>query len=373
MPAPVDRTFVALDSPTGHVNGAGFHPCQGVWYRPAGRAPDVAVIGAHYAVDFSEHYLATLLAERGLGFLGWNTRFRNNESWFVLEHALIDVGAGVRWLRETAGVETVVLLGNCGGGSLMAAYQSQAADPTITATAGLSLPDALGELEAGDLYVSLQAHPGRPEVLTSWLDPSVTDETDPLSCDTELDMFDPGHGPPYDEAFVARYREAQRARNDRITDWARAELARLAAAGTVDRNFNVHRTWADLRFLDPALDPSARPAGRCLGGDPRWCNRSPFGIAANCSLRTWLGMWSLRDSQCRGEPHLRRIDVPALVIQSTADVGVFPSDARTIHDALASQDKTLEWIDGDHYLESPAAARAVTAELVAAWITARAR
>ena len=42
-------------------------------------------------------------AARGMGFLGWNTRFRNNESWFLLEHALVDVGAGVRWLREEAG------------------------------------------------------------------------------------------------------------------------------------------------------------------------------------------------------------------------------------------------------------------------------
>ena len=99
----VERTFVALDSPTGHVNGAGFHPCQGVWYWAAGRRPRVGVISTHYAVDFSEHYLAPLLAARGLGFLGWNTRFRNNESWFVLEHALVDVGAGVRWLREVAG------------------------------------------------------------------------------------------------------------------------------------------------------------------------------------------------------------------------------------------------------------------------------
>jgi hypothetical protein len=368
----VERTFVAVDSPTGHVNGAGFHPCQGVWHRATGETPRVGVISSHYAVDFSEHYLAALLAERGIGFLGWNTRFRNNESWFVLEHALVDVGAGVRWLRDVAGVDTVVLLGNCGGGSLMAAYQSQATEPNIAPTRGVALPDALGSLEAGDLYVSLQAHPGRPEVLTRWLDPAVTDEADPLSCDPALDMFDPANGPPYPPDFVARYRNAQEARNHRITEWAHAELDRLNAAGTFDRNFNVHRTWADLRFSDPALDPSDRPAGRCLGGDPRWCNRSPFGIAANSSLRTWLSMWSLRDSQCRGAPHLGRIAVPALVVQSTADVGVFPSDAQAIFDALGSADKVVEWIEGDHYLESPATARAETADLVAGWITAQA-
>ena len=273
----VERTFVAADSPTGNVNGAGFHPCQGVWYAPADVRPRVGVLATHYAVDFSEHYLAELLAGHGFGFLGWNTRYRNNETWFLLEHALVDIGVGVRWLREVAGVEVVVLLGNCGGGSLMATYQAQATAPSIAPTRGLTLPDAVGELPAGDLYVSLQAHPGHPEVLTTWLDPSVVDEADPLATDRSLDMFDPANGPPYDDGFVAAYRAAQEARNHRITDWVHAELDRLGAAGSFDRNFAVHRTWADLRFLDPALDPSARVAGRCLGGDPAWCNRSPTG------------------------------------------------------------------------------------------------
>src|SRR5579862_4421574 len=120
----VRRELVALDSPTGAVNGAGFHAGQGVWYRSGPTAPTVGVVATHYGVDFSEHYLAELLARRGWGFLGWNTRYRSNEGWFLLEHALLDIGTGVRWLREVAGVETVVLLGNCGGGSLMAAYQS---------------------------------------------------------------------------------------------------------------------------------------------------------------------------------------------------------------------------------------------------------
>ncbi|MHB8680489.1 MAG: alpha/beta hydrolase family protein [Acidimicrobiales bacterium] len=368
----VDRTFVAVESATGHVNGAGFHPCQGLWYAPAGRRPSVAFVTSHYNVDFSEHYLAEPLARRGYGFLGWNTRYRNNESWFLLEHALVDLGAGVRWLRDEAKVDVVVLLGNCGGGSLMAAYQSQATAPNIAPAPGLGLPPALESLPPGDLYVSTQAHPGRPEVLTNWLDPSVTDENDPLSRQPSLDMYDAANGPPYDEAFLARYRDAQVARNHRITAWAEAELARLDAGGAFDRNFTVARTWADPRFLDPAIDPSDRAPGRCLAGDPRFANSSPYGIAAMCSLRTWLSMWSLERSQCRGAPHLSRIDLPALVLQSRADTGVFPSDARAIYEALGSADKSLDWMDGDHYLESPPGARDEAADRVAAWVAARA-
>ena len=87
-----------------------------------------AFVATHYNVDFSEHYLGLLLAAQGYGFLGWNTRFRGNEAYFLLEHALIDIGVGVAWLRDQPGIEQVVLIGNSGGGSLMASYQSQACD-----------------------------------------------------------------------------------------------------------------------------------------------------------------------------------------------------------------------------------------------------
>ena len=125
--------FVAAESVTATRNGAGFHPCQGLYVRPADQPVHTAFIASHYNVDFSEHYLAEFMAARGYGFLGWNTRFRGNESFFLLEHALIDLGVGVRWLKETAGVENIVILGNSGGGSLMAAYQSQAKGVTMHA------------------------------------------------------------------------------------------------------------------------------------------------------------------------------------------------------------------------------------------------
>src|ERR1700733_7831873 len=216
------REFVGLPSPVVGRAGAGGHPCQGIYHRPAGQAPTTAFIATHYNVDFSEHYLASYLAERGYGFLGWNTRFRGAEAHFLLDHALAEIGVGVRWLREQAGVERVVLLGNSGGGSLMAAYQSQAVEPNVTPVTGMRPLAAIEDLPPGDLFIALAAHSGRPEVLTAWLDPSVTDETDPLSVDPGLDPFDAGNGPPYNPDFQARYRGAQRARNERITDWVLA-------------------------------------------------------------------------------------------------------------------------------------------------------
>lgn len=371
MPPATDRQFVALASPTAGRNPVGFLPCQGTYVTPRGQRPTTALIATHYNVDFSQHYLAPFMAERGYGFLGWNTRYRGAESYFLLEHALVDIGAGVRWLRREAGVEKVVLLGNSGGGSLMAAYQSQARDPSIRPAVDLPLPEAVLDLPEADLYVSLAAHLGRPEILTSWLDPSMTDENDPLSVEPSLDMYDSANGPPYAGDFIERYRAAQRSRNDRITDWAERELERLRHHGAFDRLFTLQRTWADLRFLDGAIDPSERPVGQCLAGDPRRANYGAFGIGACNTLRTWLSMWSLRKSQCNGIPHLKKIDLPALVIQSTGDVGCFVSDGRAIADNLASSDKRLEFVKGDHYLVEPETARPDVADLIADWLTER--
>ncbi|HUZ14133.1 MAG TPA: alpha/beta hydrolase [Caulobacteraceae bacterium] len=367
----VEARFVGLPSPTAPRIQAGGHPCQGLYWTAAGERPRVAVIATHYNVDFAEHYLAPYFARRGFGFLGWNTRYRGAEDLFMLEHALIDIGVGVRWLREAAGVETVVILGNSGGGSLMAAYQAEAASPTLAAAerAGAAA-EALGALPGADLYISLNAHTGRPEVLTEWMDASVVDEADPVQTDPALDPFAPANGPPYGGEFIVRYRAAQRARNQRITDWARRELARVATAGIADLFFPLYRTWADLRFMDPAIDPSERPCPGCYRGDPRRANRTP-GIGRVSSLRTWLSMWSLSDSRCQAADQLGRVALPCLVVQSTADMGVFPSHARAVLGAIAAPDKRLEFVPGAHYFEDDEAAREGAVELMGDWIRAR--
>jgi pimeloyl-ACP methyl ester carboxylesterase len=362
------REFIGLPSPVVGRAGAGGHPCQGVYHRPASARPSTAFIATHYNVDFSEHYLAGLMAERGYGFLGWNTRFRGNEAHFLLDHALAEIGVGVRWLREQAGVDRVVLLGNSGGGSLMAAYQSQAVEPSVTPVAGMRALPAIEDLPPGDLFVALAAHSGRPEVLTNWLDPSVTDETDPLSADPELDPFNPDNGPPYTAEFQFRYRAAQRARNERITDWALAQLRALTGDRARDRLFLVPRSWADLRMIDPAIEPSDRRPNWCYLGEPVKANYGVFGVGTVSTLRTWLSMWSLRTSQCIAAPHLARITLPALVVHASADACVYDSDARALYAALATTDKRLEFIKADHYLTDPAGARDEAADLIAAWL-----
>lgn len=366
--AQADRRFIGLPSPTAPRIQAGGHPCQGIYTTPKGARPKTAFIATHYNVDFSEHYIAPYLAARGYGFLGWNTRFRGAEDMFLLEHALIDIGVGMRWLREEAGVERIVILGNSGGGSLMAAYQAEAMAPSLAS--GGVVGEALAGLPGADLYVSLNAHQGRPEVLTDWMDASVLDENDPVATDEALNPFNPDNGPPYSDAFIATYRAAQRARNQRITDWAKAELKRLNDAGVPDRLFPLFRCWGDLRMMDGTLDPSERPTPMCYRGHPAVANRSPSIGRAN-TLRTWLSMWSLETSKCQGADSLAKFELPSLVVQSLGDTGVFPSDARKIFDNIASQDKRLELIKGAHYFEDSREEREAMVGLVCDWVAGK--
>ncbi|HVB52099.1 MAG TPA: hypothetical protein VND89_10235 [Acidimicrobiales bacterium] len=365
----IDREFVSGDSSDVGRAGAGGRPCQGVYYRPAGQHPKVAIIATHYDIDFSEHYLADLMAQRGFGFLGWNTRFRGAGAYFLLEQALVDTAVGVRYLREQ-GVETVVILGNSGGGSLMAAYQAQAVHPVLHSNWVATPPTGLDHLPPADLYISLNAHPGRPDVFTAWLDPAVTDEEDPLAVDPALDMFDPANGPPYSPEFIERYREGQVARNNRITKWAQEELVRVTAAGTSDRMFLTHRGWADLRCEDLTIEPTDRQRG-CYRGDTRSANYSAVGVGRVSTLRTWLSMWSLETSPCRVINTLPWVTIPALVIQSTADEGVFPSDADELFDRLGAEDKTKMMIPGNHYFTDTPNGRDGVADLIAEWLHAR--
>ncbi len=132
--------------------------------------------------------------------------------------------------------------------------------------------------------------------------------------------------------------------------------SRLAGTRARERLFTLSRTWADLRMIDPAIEPSDRPPGHCYLGDPMKANYGVFGIGAVSTLRTWLSMWRLRTSQCAAAPHLARIILPSLVVHATADTAVYESEARALHAALAAPDKTLEFVRADHYLQESARA-----------------
>src|SRR5690606_23187833 len=149
-----------------------------------------------------------------------------------------------------------------------------------------------------------------------------------------------------------RYREAQIARNRRITAWVKETLADLRAQGeeNLERGFTVHGTMADPRWLDPTLDPNDRVPGRCYLGDPRIVNMGPVGLARFSTLRSWLSQWSYDDANGDGERCAADIDVPTLVIGNSADNACTPSHTKRLFDAVGHPDKTMHTIVGaTHY------------------------
>jgi hypothetical protein len=236
-----------------------------------------------------------------------------------MEKCVADLGAGIRDLKQRFGYEKVVLGGWSGGGSQALFYQEQAERATVEQTPAGEPPDLTQEdLPIGDALFLVAAHVSRSATLTEWMDASIVDESEPDRRDPELDLYDAKNPnqPPYDDAFLERYRMAQVERNRRITRWVRDKLdvLREEGRGNEEFGFTVHGTMADPRWLDPAVDPNGRPPGTCYLGDPRLVNNGPVGLARFCTLRSWLSQWSLDESNAHGERNGRNTHVPTLVV-----------------------------------------------------------
>ena len=289
--------------------------------------------------------MVNALARAGHHVIYANSRYRGTDSALLMEKVVEDLGEAVADARNRLGYSKVVLAGWSGGGSLSLYYQQQAQDP------------ANGLIPADGIML-LAAHISRHGTLTEWLDASIRDESDPSDRDPELDLYNPANPnqPPYSPEFLDRYRQAQIARNRRITKWVKGKLAELEADGRGDEEFCfvVHGTMADPRWLDPTVDPNERKPGTCYLGDPRIVNNSPIGLARFATLRSWLSQWSYDDARGDGVACGREIAVPTLVIGNLADDACTPSHTRRLYEAIGHPDKEMHEIPGaNHYYSGP--------------------
>ncbi|WP_033923926.1 alpha/beta hydrolase [Sphingomonas sp. 35-24ZXX] len=350
---------------------------EGILLRPQDRPSKTLLIMMHPSSTLHLLPVPTAFAKAGLHVLCGGSRYPKNDTALIMEKVILDLGAYVRHAKEVWGYERVVLLGWSGGGALSMFYQSQAEHPTITETpAGDPVDIAGAELIPADAVIFQSAHAGRALNLAEIIDPSVLDENDPDRRDVALDMYDPRNPnqPPYSAEYVARYREAQKARIRRITAWVKATLADLKARGgkEMERGFVVHRTWADLRFRDPALDPNDRKPGSSALGDPEPVNSGPIGLARFSTLRSWLSQWSLDDSRADGYKCAATMKAPLLVIEGSADDGVPQPDSGGIYAAAASSDKTFHVIkEATHYYANQPDQIAEAVSTVTQWLRAR--
>ncbi|HEV7776014.1 MAG TPA: hypothetical protein VGO76_04055 [Luteibacter sp.] len=301
------------------------------------------------------------LADAGLHVLCAGSRYARNDSALIMEKVVYDMGAYIRHAREVLGYEKVILVGWSGGGSLSLFYQAQAEKPTITHTpAGDPYDLTAANLSRADGVIFIAAHLSRAETLTEWLDPSITDELNPDVRLREFDIYDPAcpNRAPFAADFVQAFREAQRARNRKITAWAQELLEQLRKRGDgeVERAFVTHRTMCDVRWLDPTVDPNGRKPNWCYMGDPRTVNVGPVGLARFSTLRSWLSQWSYDLSNAKGPANAAKIHhTPVLQIENEADDAVPATHNPAIRAALATPDQEFLSLEGatHYYLGQP--------------------
>jgi pimeloyl-ACP methyl ester carboxylesterase len=339
----------------------------------AGRSDVVATI-MHPREFLATHYLVPELLAGGYSVFTQTSRSVGSDLRLEHEIALLDVAAGLTFLRES-GFRKIVLIGNSGGASLYSLYNEQCLVPPSrrlertpggrsTGLAALNMPPVDG-------IVLVSPHPGQGVVLMNCIDPSVINEVDPLSLEPSLDFLDPDNGyapgrqgASYPTDFVERFRAAQRERIGRLDATARDLIesrmqarARAKSSGTrTDRIRGAHttamtvwRTDADLRCWDLSLDPSDRVVGSIWSNDPYATNFGVVGFGRFCTPEAWLSTWSGLSSRANMFQTAESIEQPLLLIEYSGDQVVFPADVGRIYGAAPAADKTRFRFRGDHH------------------------
>jgi hypothetical protein len=354
----------------------------------------------HPRQDVTHHPLVAVLREAGVAVWTQQSRSVNNDLTLVHEQALLDVAAGMVFLREQ-GFASIVTLGNSGGGPLYAFYLEQAGlapgDRIATTPGGRPTGLAEAEMPHADGAVFLAPHPGQGQLLLGCIDPSVADESDPLSVVPELDPFAPANGfaePPtsssYSGEFLARYQAAQRARVARIDAVAREHLARAAEAraaykrtgAAADRRraiapriITVFRTDADPRTVDLSIDPSDRPYGSLFGRRPDLIDYGQVGFGRLTTPEAWLSTWSGLSSNADFARCAPGVTVPTLFVEVTGDQAAFPADSARMVAALGARDLTHQTVRGLHFggalAKGEPTGNDVAGEVVSTWLDKR--
>ena len=371
---------------------------NGVLYAPEKDADckKVAVMVMHSDADYLNFPAGKALASHGYRTLQANVS-RVTET---LDKKLLDVKAGIEYLKGLPGVEKIVILGHSGGATLMSCYQAVAENGAqIFQDEKKIVPISdIGELPAADAVMLIDSNWGNGIMTLLSLDPAVKCDCSGVDLDAEYDLagqegYDPD-GSHYSDTFIAKYQKAQAARNDKLISKA---LERLAALNAHKGNFRDDEPWIvagaaqmapcnrlfpqDIRLLShtknewplihadgsvtTGIIPSLRKARKAMP------ITGIYGMGTmNTSVKTYLTAQAVRttedfgydethiygidwdSSYCCTPGNMRYVKAPLLLMGMTG--GYECLAAEMIHEMAASGDKTLAFVEGASHMLWPA-------------------
>jgi pimeloyl-ACP methyl ester carboxylesterase len=409
----------------------------GLLYGPAVLGPEASVglIVMHPNSDVLNHVGGAELASRGFRVLCVNGRYVNTRrEYMIWEQVPLDVQPAVEYVRQLAGIQSVVLVGHSGGGQLMPFYQNVAENGVGAGRNHfVDSSDELAGLPPADGLVLLDAHHGYSANTLTAMDPAVRDEATPNTIDPSLDVFNPDNGydpagGAYSDEFRRRYFRAQAERMQRLTNRALARKEAIVRGQGLfpdDEPFLLARGQARLWQLDTTLIsrtraayPILKPDGSTVvdvphsvrvagvtpgsGGEPRLSaqtNASFAQGAVNYTVLSWLSSNALRvdadryritedsiegidwsSSNTSTPANLGGVHVPLLIMSMTGHYWMVPAEIFLEH--AASEDKQLVFVEGASHNITPCRACEqtpgqygdtvkVTFDYVAAWIHQR--
>ncbi len=371
---------------------------NGVLYEPECDADckNVAVMVMHSDADYLNFPAGKALASHGYRTLQANVS-RVNET---LDKKLLDVKAGIEYLKSLPGVEKIVILGHSGGATLMSCYQAVAENGVAVFQDEKKIVPIsdIGELPAADAVMLIDSNWGNGIMTLLSLDPAVKCDCNGVDLDAQYDLAkQEGYSPEgshYGDEFIAAYQKAQAARNERLINKA---LERLEAINTGKGNYRDDEPWIvagatqiapcnrlfpqDIRLLShtkkewplihadgsitTGVIPSLRKARKAM----------PFtGIYGMgtmiTSVKTYLSAQAVRttedfrydeshiygidwdSSYCCTPGNMRHVKAPLLLMGMTG--GYECLAAEMIHELAASEDKTLAFVEGASHMLWPA-------------------
>lgn len=388
----VKTSFVELS------NGA-----PGVLYEPVHPGPkaSIALFVMHASGDYMTFSACGEMSKRGYRVLCANNSSSKSGTFDdgIMDRVLLEMKAGVAFLKGYPGVGKVLLFGHSGGATLMTAYQMIAENGVATCQGSQMIhkcPSTLAGLPQADGVVLADANWGQAEMTLLSVDPSVIADDDGLKIDPALDMYDRANGydpkgSHYSDKFRYKFLAAEGARNNALIAKAQARLALIEAGKghyTDDEPFIVagasfignrlfsedhsllaysRQAWplvhADGSVTTEIIHSERLPEGR---GNP---TRLMAMGALKTTVKNFLSSYAIRAEQDFGYDasgiqgidwrstyasppgNVEGITVPLLALGMTGHWEGLA--AETIYQHSASKDKAIAFIEGATHVYTP--------------------